>query len=282
MPFKGGKVTVADPAKAAATDAGLAASVRAPQGQIIEANQVSEDLDWINRYPYRQLNGVFEPGSTPGSSDLTLEVSRAKPWQAYAGWANTGTKETDLNRYFVGFGAGIEALHDLTISYQLTGSGNPPLQPRLHQPLRHRLAVLCQPGRAPRFADLRPPVARGRPELRRHQPGCRGGLLTFQNTTFELPILYRSALSNLSSSLTGWGEIYGGVTPRWLSRKTWYQGTDIAEGSAGVFDLVAGWAGSWDHAEGGSTALDVRLLVNPGGLVPATPTPPGRPSRTAG
>ncbi len=28
----------------------------------------------------------------------------------------TGTKETDLNRYFVGFGAGIEALHDLTLS----------------------------------------------------------------------------------------------------------------------------------------------------------------------
>ncbi|WP_208948526.1 ShlB/FhaC/HecB family hemolysin secretion/activation protein [Segnochrobactrum spirostomi] len=268
VPFKAGSVKVDDPANAAATDAALAASVRAPQGQIIEGTQVSEDLDWINRYPYRQLNGVFEPGSTPGSSDLTLEVSRAKPWQAYAGWANTGTKETDLNRYFVGFGAGIEALHDLTLSYQLTGSGN-----LLSNPASINLSgtdwpsYVSQAGRLalPTFARQSIEVA---PSFVATSQDAAGDLLTFQNTTFELPILYRSALSNLSSSLAGWGEIYGGVTPRWLSRKTWYQGTDIAEGSAGVFDLVAGWAGSWDHAEGGSTALDVRLLVNPGGLVP--------------
>lgn len=277
VPFRAGKVQVKDQISAleanggsaaiGTSDAGLANAVRAPQGQIIEAAQISEDLDWLNRFPYRQLNGVFEPGSNLGASDLTLEVTRKKPWQVFAGWSNTGTKETDLNRYFVGFGAGIEALHDLTLSYQLTGSGNLFSDPAsINLSGTHWPDYVSHAGRIaiPTFARQALEIT---PSFVATSQDSLGDILTFQNTTFELPILYRSAVSNLAAGLAGWGDLYFGVAPKWAARKTRYQGIEVAKGSAGVFDLIAGWSGSWLHSDNGSTAIDLRLVVNPGGVV---------------
>ncbi|MFP5514898.1 MAG: POTRA domain-containing protein [Alphaproteobacteria bacterium] len=124
LAFRTGRVQVQDgEGGPQEPDSALASSLRAPAGHLIEADRISEDLDWLNRFPYRQLNGVFEPGSDPGTSNLTLELSRRRPWQAFAGWSNTGTvKDHDSNRIFAGFSAGIEAVNDLTVAYQCTGS----------------------------------------------------------------------------------------------------------------------------------------------------------------
>ncbi|OYW30838.1 MAG: hypothetical protein B7Z45_11040, partial [Azorhizobium sp. 12-66-6] len=78
----------------AGTDADLAGRVRAAPGQRISADALDEDLAWLNRYPYRSVNGVFAPGDDLGLSTLTLEVTPQKPWQAFAGWSNTGTHST--------------------------------------------------------------------------------------------------------------------------------------------------------------------------------------------
>lgn len=266
VPFRSGAVKVKDAASDGAT-AGLAGAVRAPAGQLIEAEQISEDLDWLNRFPYRQLNGVFEPGSTLGTSDLTLEVSRKKPWQAFAGWSNTGTRQTDRNRYFVGFGVGVEAWHDLTLSYQLTGSGNLITDPSsitlsdTNWPsyVSHagRLAIATAPRQALEIT----------PSYVATSQNSSGGVLAFENTTFELPILYRSALSNISAGYAGLGELYVGVAPKWATRTTLYETVQVGDGNAGVFDLIAGWAAAWQHSGASSTALDVRLVGNPGGVV---------------
>ncbi|MFP5514897.1 MAG: ShlB/FhaC/HecB family hemolysin secretion/activation protein [Alphaproteobacteria bacterium] len=95
-----------------------------------------------------------------------------------------------------------------------------------------------------------------------------GNIQTFNTTTVELPILYRSALSNLDERLAGWGDVYGGITPKWMSRKTLYRGTHLANGSAGVFDLTAGWAAAWQRSGGDTAELDVRAVVNRTGIVP--------------
>lgn len=266
--FRTGAVRVKD--AAAGPDAAgtrFAGTVRAPKGEIIEAARISEDLDWINRYPYRQLNGVFEPGSRPGTSDLTLEVARKKPWQVFAGWSNTGTRETDYNRYFVGFSAGIEALNDLTLSYQLTGSGNLVSDPAsIDLSGAHWPAYVSHAGRivVPTFDRQALEIT---PSFVATSQASLGNILTFHNTNFELPILYRSALSNLDAGLAGWGDVYVGVAPKWASRKALYQGAVVASGSTGVFDLIAGWSGQWLHPDNGSTAIDLRLVANPGAVV---------------
>lgn len=261
--FRMGKVAV----KGDAADAGLAASLRVSQGELIEAPRLAEDLDWLNRFPYRQLNGVFEPGSNLGASDLTLEVTRKKPWQAFAGWSNTGTQETGYNRFFAGFGAGIEALNDLTLSYQITGSGNLYTNPSsIALSGEDWPSYVSHAGRIvlPTFDRQAIEIA---PSFVATSQDSIDGILTFQNTTFELPILYRSAVSNFDARLAGWGDIYGGVSPKWLERKIWYQGVEVADGSAGVFDLILGWSNFWQRAGSGSTALDLRLVGNPGDVV---------------
>ncbi|AWB07913.1 ShlB/FhaC/HecB family hemolysin secretion/activation protein (plasmid) [Azospirillum humicireducens] len=250
-------------------DPALAAGLRAPTGQLIEADRISEDLDWLNRFPYRQLNGVFEPGSDPGTSNLTLELSRRKPWQAFAGWSNTSSvKDHDSNRLFAGFSAGIEAMHDLTVAYQFTGSPDVVSNPasvgrsdgRWPTYVSHagRIAAMTFPRQALSIAPNY--VATGQESA--------GNLLTFHTTTVELPILYRSALSNIDERLAGWGDIYGGITPKWMSRKTLYQGTTLGNGSAGVFDLTAGWAVAWQRAGNDTADVDVRAVVNRTGIVP--------------
>ncbi len=268
VPFRTGKVQVkATDGTAAGPD--FAATVRAPAGALIDADRISEDLDWLNRFPYRQLNGVFEPGSDPGFSDLTLEVSRRRPWQVFAGVSNTGTLHNrSLDRAFIGFAAGIEALHDLTLSYQLTGSHDVVSDPgSLALSGRNRPSYASHAGRI-----IIPTVARQAlsltPNFVATSQDSLGGLLTIRNTTIELPVLYRSALSNIAGGLAGWGDLYGGVTPKWLSRKALSLGTELASGSAGVFDLTVGWGGSWLQTGGGSTAIDLRAVVNRAGVVP--------------
>lgn len=266
VPFRMGAVRVKDGASNAASG-GFANAVRAPAGQLIEAERISEDLDWLNRFPYRQLNGVFEPGSNLGTSDLTLEVTRKKPWQAFAGWSNTGTQQTDLNRYFIGFGVGVEAWNDLTLSYQLTGSGN-----LLTDPSSITLSGTNWPSYVSHAGRIAIPTLPRQaieitPSFVATRQASFGDILSFENITFELPILYRSALSNINTALAGWGELYFGVAPKWATRKTLYQNVEVGDGHVGVFDLIAGWAGTWQPSAGGSTSIDLRLVANPGGVV---------------
>ncbi len=268
VPFRTGKVQVRE-ADGAVASTDLAAVVRAPAGALIEAERISEDLDWLNRFPYRQLNGVFEPGSEPGSSDLTLEISRRRPWQVFAGVANTGSlRNRSLDRAFVGFAAGIEALNDVTLSYQLTGGRDAVSDPvSLKLSGNNRPSYASHAGRivVPTFARQALSLT---PSFVATSQDAVGGLLNIRNTTVELPVLYRSALSNIDGRLAGWGDLYGGVTPRWLSRRVSSQGTGIASGTAGVFDLTVGWGGSWLQADRGSTAIDIRAVVNRTGVVP--------------
>lgn len=151
---------------------------------------------------------MFEPGTRPGDSDLTLEITRQKPWQAYAGWSNTGTRDTDYNRFFAG--VGFEALHDTTLSYQITGSGNFWTGPaRITLSGGNWPSYLSHAGRLviPTFDRQAIEIA---PSFVATSQTSIGNVLMFQNTTFELPILYRSAVSNLALTdcpLTSTGDI---------------------------------------------------------------------------
>lgn len=262
IPFRLGGISTRG---ADADDGAIPAKLRANRGEFIEAPRLAEDLDWLNRYPYRRINGVFEPGSRPGDSDLTLEITRQKPWQVFAGWSNTGTPQTDTNRYFAGFGAGLEALNDTAVSYQLTGSANFWSEPsRINLKNGGWPSYLSHAGRVviPTFARQSIELA---PSFVATSQMSAGNVLKFHNTTFELPIIYRSALSNAAVGLAGWGEVYGGVSPKWTQRNTLFQGIEVASGSAGVLDLILGWANQFQAV--GTTAVDLRLVANPGGVV---------------
>ena len=96
--------------------------IRLVPGQEIDARKLETDLDWANRNPFRQVEAVFGPGKDLGMTDVNIKVTDRKPWQVYAGYANSGTLLTDRNRYYVGASGAPSA--DVFASYQLTGSGN--------------------------------------------------------------------------------------------------------------------------------------------------------------
>ncbi|PPE68311.1 ShlB/FhaC/HecB family hemolysin secretion/activation protein [Caldimonas thermodepolymerans] len=243
--------------------ASLPLHVRQQPGEAISAAQLSEDLAWLNRNPFRQVGAVFAPGDQRGASDIELTVTTDKPFAVYAGWDNTGSPATGRDRFYTGGGVWIPALNDMTLSWRYTRSdelwdgnvfgldpakrGYLSLAGRIDLPTLPRQALSI----APNFVTTNEFIA--------------GTPFSFENTTFELPILYRTAVSNMVPG-TYWGDLYFGIEPKWLRRTTRFAGIDVAEGEAGLVNLVLGWSHLLTDPHG-RTSIDLRLKANPGGVL---------------
>lgn len=239
-------------------------SLRTNRGERIDARALQEDLDWLNRSPYRRAEGVFQPGETAALSDLDVTVRAKRPWQVFSGWSNSGSDATGRNRFFVGGNAGLPWLGGPWISYQATASDDIWSDPGMLVPRKGNYpSYLSHAGRItiPTFARQDLEIA---PALvaTSEQPNR---FFTIENTTFELPVIYRSAVSNI---LPGhyWGDVYGGLEFKRLERNTLFNGTSVAKGSAELFQLVLGWSGDFKD-RWGQTAVDIRVKANPGGVV---------------
>lgn len=258
--FHAGKVVT----EGTAVERNLAGHVRLVPGSRIAADAIEEDLDWLNRNPYRRVEGVFAPGDETGASDFTLKVTKDRPWSVFGSYANTGSEATGKDRWSLGGGAWIPELNDMTVSYRFTRSGEFWRDGKLTS------LDVARPGylsHAARF-DL-PTLPRQAlsiaPNYVRTNELVAGTPFSFDNRTFELPILYRSAVSNV---LPGhyWGDVYVGVEPKWVKRTTAFDGIDVAKGDAALFNLVFGWAGDFSDPYG-NTRIDARIKANPGGVL---------------
>lgn len=247
-----------------ATEAALRGKTRIAAGERIAVAPLEEDFDWINRYPYRTVQGVFAPGDVLGTSGLTLNVTEGKPWQVFGGWSNTGTRATGPDRYFVGFGAGVPALNDLAVSYQFTGSNNFWGHPGSLNAGADRPNYVSHAGRV-----VLPLLARQSVEMVPSYVTTRqndaSGLLAFANDIFELPVFYRTAVSNLIPGLYA-GDLIVGMSVKQVARKTYFTGVEVARGRAELFEAVLGWAHTLSD-DYGRTGWDVRMIANPGGVL---------------
>ncbi len=119
--FRTGKVTVTG-ARNDAEAARLSRQISLKTGDAINARELTYDLDWINRYPFRSTQAVFSPGESLGVSDLTLAARQGKRWQVYAGYSNDGSASTSFDRYFLGGAIGGLLGPDSVLSAQTTVS----------------------------------------------------------------------------------------------------------------------------------------------------------------
>lgn len=76
--------------------------VRQQPGDTVDARKLDVDLDWLNRNPFRRVEAVFSPGKELSQTELVLQSTETRPWQIFAGYANSGTQLTDRDRDFVG------------------------------------------------------------------------------------------------------------------------------------------------------------------------------------
>lgn len=260
--FRTGQVTVDGVASGEAES--IRNGLRAIPGERIDARALEEDLNWLNRSPYRRAEGVFRPGEDAALSNLDVTVKAQKPWQVFAGWSNSGSGDTGRDRYFLGGNAHLPLPGGPWVSYQVTASDDIWSDPDILIPRKGEYSgYISHAGRItiPTFARQSLEIA---PALvaTSERPNR---FFTIENTTFELPIIYRSAVSNI---LPGryWGDVYGGVEFKHLERSTLFYGVPVADGSAELFQLVLGWSGNFQD-RWGKTAVDVRLKANPGGVL---------------
>jgi len=102
----------------------LARYIHLSRGQRITENEMLEELRWLNENPFRRVNVDMRPGQSFGETDVAFKVRDRLPWQFYAGYDDTGTRATSLERLSIGAVWGNAFNRDHTLSYQFTASPN--------------------------------------------------------------------------------------------------------------------------------------------------------------
>lgn len=97
-------------------------AIRQKPGEAINVDQLKEDIDWLNRNPFRQVSVVTRAGGEPGTTTLALQASESIPFRMYGGFNNTGTQSTQEERMFFGMNWGNAFGRADQLGFQLTSS----------------------------------------------------------------------------------------------------------------------------------------------------------------
>lgn len=94
--------------------------LRLKPGDPIRSDIVYQDLFWINKNPFREVDLVYKPGETKGTTNILLVVQDRRPYRFYSGIDNSGNDLTGNNRLFAGFNWGNVFGSDQILSFQFT------------------------------------------------------------------------------------------------------------------------------------------------------------------
>jgi hemolysin activation/secretion protein len=255
IPFKLGQVKV----EGTAPENFRRERIRAAPGEGIDAKRLETDLDWANRNPFRRVETVFGPGKDLATTDVTIQVTDRRPWQVYAGYANSGTRLTDRNRSSVG--AVAAPIGDVIVAYQLTGSAD--LWGDSGRFMDVGMArYYSQAGRVLLPLGLRSSLELVADDVQTNERPA--DLFRIRTRTTQLAALVRTDASDLARPL--FGDLIAGIELKNQQRQTFFDGIDVAQGQAAVAQAVIGWNGRWPDALG-TNVLDIRVKSNPGGIV---------------
>jgi len=256
--FRAGKigtsgVTIGDSAE-------LTGGVRLQPGQPIDSSILSEDLDWLNRNPFRSVGALFSPASTEGATDLTLSVEQRNTYRFYAGWANTGSSSTGLSRSYIGMVSALPGLRDSYVSYQLTGSRD--FWKDGSSYLSSTARYVSQGMRV-----YIPTYARQNIELTLSDSLTNQVVnadFTVRQRTTEATLGYRMALSGMGLP-AGSGDILFGIEGKRQHRVVYFGGENALDLSADAWQGLVGWSKGWQGV-GSQASAAVNLHTSPGGV----------------
>ena len=95
---------------------------RMKSGDPVQDQKMGDELDWINRNPFRQADLCLAPGDSLGKTDLILKVRDRFPVRFYAGYEDSGNALTGKDRYLTGFNWGDAFFQGHQMNYQFTTS----------------------------------------------------------------------------------------------------------------------------------------------------------------
>lgn len=93
-------------------------------GDPVFESELSKDLQWLNRNPFRKVDLKLTPGENRGETDVVFNVEDDLPWRIYSGYEDTGTRSTGLERTFYGFNWFNAFNRDDQAGYQYTASSD--------------------------------------------------------------------------------------------------------------------------------------------------------------
>ncbi|MCB1109825.1 MAG: ShlB/FhaC/HecB family hemolysin secretion/activation protein [Chlamydiia bacterium] len=102
----------------------LEEAIQLEPGENIASDLLNQNLYWLNRNPFRQVDAIYTPGEEAGTVDIELLCSDRFPLRVYAGIDNTGNDVTGNNRLFTGLNWGNVFWSDQRLSYQFVTSSD--------------------------------------------------------------------------------------------------------------------------------------------------------------
>lgn len=226
----------------------LTSSIRLQGGQPVSARTLQEDLDWLNRNPFRQVDAVFVPGKEPGTTDVQLQVQERFPVRVYASYENSGNRIIGKDMWSAGFNWGNVFDTDHQAGYQYDRSGRGGALEAHHlsytAPLQSRHILSFSASFIETDSDIF---------------GAFG--LTGRSTRVGA----RYWLSLPSSSETLAHGIQGGIDYKRTNNNLDFFGTQIVDDTADIVQLVAQYAGSMPDARG-LNSWYADLVLSPGGI----------------
>ncbi|MFI5350027.1 MAG: ShlB/FhaC/HecB family hemolysin secretion/activation protein [Elusimicrobiota bacterium] len=225
----------------------MAKQVQAKPGEILDAKAIAQDLDWLNRNPFRQVDLVYVKGDEFGQANLLLRETDRFPLTAYLGYDDSGTKVTQNDRLSTGVNWGNAFGGDRQIDYNFLTS--PDFQSfRAHsasftQPLpwRHLLTFFGS------YADIRADLP---------APFNLGGFNWQTSARYEIPL---PATADLKESVTA------GFDYKKSNNNLTFGGLSVFATATEIEQWSLGYTGqlkdSW-----GSTSLRATGFYSSGGL----------------
>ena len=92
------------------------------EGDKIDANQLQDDVSWLNTNPFRTADLKFEPGEKEGTTDLVIDVKDRFPLRVYTTFDDYGIDLTGKNRQSLGLNLGNIFSLDHQAGFQYTTS----------------------------------------------------------------------------------------------------------------------------------------------------------------
>ncbi|HYC44718.1 MAG TPA: ShlB/FhaC/HecB family hemolysin secretion/activation protein [Burkholderiales bacterium] len=216
-------------------------------GDRINKRKLDEDIDWLNRNPFREASVHLEPGGTLGTTDVIVRTRERSPFRLYLGYDDTGTDLTDNKRVLAGINWGNAFGLDHQFNYQLSASPDLDIY-RAHSatyiaplPWRHLLTVFGA------YVDTKGNVPTP---------------LALEGNSRQLGLRYEVPLRRIRAYTHS---LVGGLDWKRTNNNLEFGGTNISVTGAEILQGVLTYQGLAPDAYG-STSFSASLFHSPGGL----------------
>lgn len=81
----------------------LQETVRIREGEDIDIGTLTDDVNWLNSNPFRQVTPSLAPSDGQGKTDVVLEVKDRFPFRPFVAYDNFGIQSLGYDRYSTGF-----------------------------------------------------------------------------------------------------------------------------------------------------------------------------------